>query len=85
MEQKFIIWDAKDGKPRFDEDGNITSDGLIGRVTGNNAYIKIYAEYLDNELTFDINHTPKLEIGEFTKAKFSLSGTKGYYQVWRVQ
>ena len=80
---KYIIWDPKDGEPRRDEDG-ITSDGLIGRVGRDNAYVRIYAAFAEG--------TPRapdggvaLEVGQFAAATFSLSGSKGTYHVYRVQ
>jgi len=88
-EKLFIIWDEKDGLPRVDEDGNIISDGIIGRVGLNNVYINTYATYhrtVYQKGKPPYNMTPAdLEVGEHMLASFSLSGTKGTYQVWRVQ
>ena len=89
MEPKYIIWDPRDEQPpgsgpRRDSDNNIISDGLIGRVGPDNVYIKIYAEYEPN-VKRDINRHLQLEAGQYVTATFSLSGSKGRYQVWRVK
>lgn len=80
---RFILWDARDGRPREDEDGRIVSDGLIGRIGPDNAYVRIYAEY--SEATkLDADGTPVLGVGDFTDATFRLSGSVGTYRVYRV-
>jgi hypothetical protein len=94
MEKKFIIWDPRDEDPpgrgpRRDEDGNITSDGLIGRVGEDNVYLTAYAGYTGRTAKpgedWKTRTHRDLEVGEWTGADFSLSGSKGHYQVWRVQ
>jgi hypothetical protein len=85
MEQKFIIWDPRDNyRPREDDDGNIVSDGLIGRVGRDNVYIRTYAQY-GEDVKRDINGDVILEVGQFVEATFRLSGEKGIYRVYRVQ
>lgn len=76
----YIIWDPKDGAPRT-EAGEFISDGIIGRVGIDNAYIKIYPSYFDNEP----RRPADLEVGESVTATFSLSGEMGRYQIWRVR
>jgi len=45
-EKKFIIWDPKDNyRPRCDDDGNIVSDGVTGRIGEDNVYLTTYADY----------------------------------------
>jgi len=93
QEKKFIIWDPRDEDPpgrgpRRDEEGNITSDGLIGRVGEGNVYLATYADYTGAKFAGDpdrIRRHTDLGVGECTGAYFSLSGSKGWYQVWRVQ
>jgi hypothetical protein len=80
---KFILWDPKDGEPRTDEAGVITSDGIIGRVGRDNVYVRTYPVYDDVER--DIEGNVSLEVGGFAVATFNLSGSKGRYRVYRVQ
>lgn len=76
---RFIIWDPADGRPRVGGSGAIVSDGIIGRVGPENAYVKIYARYPEGPTHRD------LAVGQHIDGVvFSLSGTKGVYQVWRV-
>jgi hypothetical protein len=79
--KKFIIWDRKDNyRPRTDEDGNITSAGVIGVVEEGNAYISIYGEMPDGS-----KPVSELKIGERSEnVKFSLSGSSGLYDIYRV-
>ena len=80
-EKKFIIWDPRDGfYPTLGEDKAIISDGIIGRVTADNVYLKIYAQYKDDQKSID-----ELLVGEYVKADFRLSGEKGSYKVFRVK
>ena len=85
MEPKYIIWDPRDNyRPREDDDGNLVSDGLIGRVGRDNVYIRVYAQY-GEDVKRDINGNLALEVGQFVEATFCLSGEKGSYHVYRVQ
>lgn len=70
--RRFIIWDPRDGHHRPD------SNGIIGRVGIDNAYLRAYAAWIDGKTAED------LKVGESTLAKFSLSGTHGTYLVVRV-
>jgi hypothetical protein len=85
--QRFIIWDPRDGNgfPRRDHDGNITSDGLVGRIGRSNAFLSAYAGNLrtvcGRSTTLDElseNDTMPLE------ADFTLSGERGSYEIFRV-
>lgn len=76
--KKFIVWDPRDGHVRYDDEGTPISDGVIGRVGEDNVYLTTYADYGNNP-----RHT-SLEVGQMTEAVFSLSGSKGYYQIHRV-
>jgi len=77
---KFIIWDTKDNfQPRRDDDGVIVSDGVLGRIEEDNVYLAIYAEYPTSVRPND------LPVGKCIKdVQFSLSGSKGKYDVYRV-
>ena len=78
-EKRFIIWNPKDGHVRRDDDGNIISDGVIGRVSIGNAYIKIYPKFSVDKRPAD------LEVGERIEyVKYALSGEIGYYDIYRV-
>lgn len=66
----------------MDEQGNeIVSDGVIGRVGPNNVYLTTYACYPK-----DAKALRELEVGECIKSVvFSLSGSRGVYDIYRVQ
>lgn len=84
LQERFIIWDPRDGdRPRMSDDGTIESDGLIGRVSGDNAYIRTYAAYKPGTPR-DLDGYPILDVGQYAEAVFSLSGSKGEYRVYRV-
>jgi len=79
--KRFILWDPKDGEPRRNDDGDIDSDGLTGLIGEDNVYLTTYASYREGLR----NNHKGLKVGEYAIATFSLSGTKGTYQIWRVQ
>jgi len=81
-EKKFIIWDPKDNyRPRCDDDGNIVSDGVTGRIGEDNVYLTTYADYPPSSKKLS-----ELEVGEsIKKVRYSLSGSSGLYDVYRVQ
>lgn len=86
-EKRFIIWDKRDamgvgstGHPRRDDDGNIISDGIVGRVGFANAYMTIYPE-----LPEGAKPPNALEVGECIEGvKYSVSGSRGVYDIYRV-
>lgn len=79
MDRRFILWDTKDGAVRYDGD-DIISDGVIGRVTINNAYLAAYAVYPDERRPKD------LEVGQsISSLGFHLSGGHGWYDLYRVR
>ena len=88
--RRYIIWDPRDGNgfPRRDEDGNITSAGLIGVLTEDNCYLTTYATGKRREGL--VEYTPvSLDVLEENDhrpviADFSLSGSKGTYEIYRV-
>ena len=81
MTKKYILWDPRDNyRPRQDDDGVINSDGLLGRVTEDNVYLKVYANYPGEKTHSD------LKAGQHIKGVvFNLSGEKGTYDVYRVE
>jgi hypothetical protein len=80
MEKQFIIWDPKDGRP-FREDGGIISDGCIGRIGLDNAYLTAYGERERGSKPYN-----ELEVGESVlNVTFRLSGQKGVYDIYRVR
>ena len=82
MTKMFIIWDAaNDGHaPRTDDDGIIVSDGVVGRIGEDNAYLTTYGEYPGEKRGRD------LEVGGSIKGvRYSLSGSSGVYDIYRVK
>jgi len=81
MERKYILWDPRDGDPRRTEDGAFISDGIIGRITLDNVYLGVYAQWPD-----DAPSVQSLEVGQrIENVRYSLSGSSGSYDVYRVQ
>ena len=77
---QFIIWDSKDGNPST-PDGAWVSGGLIGLVTLDNVYLRVYGMRPEGSKPYE-----KLEVGEcVTGVEFSLSGTRGTYDVYRAE
>jgi hypothetical protein len=81
---RYILWNPRDGEPLTDEGGNVSSDGIIGRVGRDNVYVKTYAAYAEGTER-DADGSPVLEVGGFAVADFSLSGSRGTYRVYRVR
>lgn len=80
-EMKFILHSRKHhgDKSLWDGDGVIVSDGAIGRITKDNVYLNVYAQYPGDQRPAD------LEIGEMIEGvEFRLSGELGVYDVYRV-
>lgn len=78
--KRFILWDPRDGEPRRNDDGTYATGGILGRIGPENPYLTAYAAVLPGEpLPQD------LEIGQFTVARYSLSGSSGVYQIHRVE
>ena len=78
---KFILWSRREGmQPTRNEEGRIISDGIIGRVTEDNAYLRAYPEYPDERRPWDLPVGFCIE-----EVKYSLSGSKGTYDIWRVE
>ena len=81
-DMRFILYDPKDNyRPMTDEEGNeIISDGVLGRLTIDNVYLTLYAEYPGNKRPDD------LSVGTYIKGvKFRLSGECGVYDIYRVK
>lgn len=78
---EFILWDTKDGhRPTLDENRDIISDGLLGRIGPDNVYLTTYASYPDEVRPAD------LEVGScIQNVRFSLSGETGSYDIYRVK
>lgn len=77
--KRFIIWNPRDGAPFRDDEGNITSSGLVGRIGEDNAFLRAYAGWPDERRPGD------LEVGQRIEGvKYSLSVTTGHYEIWRV-
>ncbi len=75
---RFILWDPNDGRIPLDG-GKVATAGLLGVVGADNVYLTSYAGYPDGRRPID------LEIGQrIAGVKYSLSGSKGTYDVYRV-
>lgn len=78
-EPRFILWSTRDGAPRCDDDGVIVSDGIVGRIGADNVYLRGYAAYPGGVRPLD------LAVGECIRGvQYSLSGSTGIYDVYRV-
>jgi len=75
---KYILWDTrKDGVLRYPDSDTV---GILGKLTLDNVYISTYAQYPDGK------HARNLQVGEHIKdVKFTLSGGKGLYDIYRVE
>jgi hypothetical protein len=87
-EKRFILWDRKDGEfPRrsdveVDEHmaNLIISEGVLGWITEDNVYLTTYANYPGVERPRD------LAVGcRISNVQYSLSGSKGVYDLYRVR
>jgi len=78
---KFILWDPKDGSPRRDDDGTFISEGVVGRITPGNVYLTVYGKRPKGSVDYK-----DLEVGQrVANVEFSLSGSKGTCDVYRVE
>jgi hypothetical protein len=78
---KFIIVPTG-SKLMRDEEGNIISDGVIGRITEYNCYLTAYPKWPEEN---EYLRPRDLKIGEcIKKVEYSLSGSCGLYDVYRV-
>jgi hypothetical protein len=79
-EPRFILVPA--GNPISRKYGSIVSDGVLGRVSKENAYLKVYAELPAK----DSRKLDDLEVGDcIANVRYRLSGQTGYYDVYRVR
>lgn len=80
--KKFILWDPRDGIIPIDIDtGAIRTDGILGRITENNAYLTAYPEYPEEE-----KKLADLKVGEcIIGVRYRLSGGNGWYDIYRVE
>jgi len=78
---KFILWDKKDSfSPTRGSNGEFISDGVLGKIGPDNAYIAIYANYPGATRPIE------LDVGQcITDVRFNLSGESGMYDIYRVE
>jgi len=77
---KFILWDNKDGDPRTPE-GAWVSGGLLGEITAENVYLRVHAQRPAGAQPFEA-----LTVGACVRnVEFTLSGSKGTYDVYRTE
>lgn len=81
-DKRFILWDKRDGTglPRLDEDEDIISDGVIGRVGIDNVYLTTYGTYPGDKRPTDLDVGGRIE-----RVRYSLSGSAGEYDIYRVR
>lgn len=78
---KYILWDPKDGDPTRYGDGQIVSSGLMGEITADNVYLSLYAVYPADQPCIH-----SLAVGECIRGvQYNLSGSKGVYDIYRVE
>ena len=78
----FILWDRKEGPtpPRNQDTGEILTSGCMGVIALDNLYVRTYVIYPEGSKPLK-----NLEIGESIRGvKFSLSGSTGYYNIYRI-
>lgn len=71
MERSYVLCTPTDPHPGPDD------GGVIGQVSSENAYLKVYA-------TYSGPRPEDLAVGEHTTATIGLSGETAEYKVWRV-
>lgn len=78
---QFILWDEKDGAPARDQaTGEFSTNGILGRITEENIYLRSYGVRPEGSRAYS-----DLSVGECVMGvKFSLSGQRGIYSVYRV-
>jgi hypothetical protein len=77
----FILFSREEShRPRVDDEGKITSDGVMGRITADSVYLTAYAKWPKGAKRLN-----DLEVGECIQGvEYRLSGTRGVYDVYRV-
>jgi hypothetical protein len=78
--RRFIIYPHCED-PRMDEEGNIISDGVTGRISADNCYLTAYPKWPDdNDL-----RPEDLNVGDCIMCvEYRLSGSYGIYDIYRV-
>jgi hypothetical protein len=79
---QYILFSTEEGpRPRVDDDGMITTDGVMGRIGPDNIYLNAYAKWPRGA-----KRLADLEVGERIKdVEYRLSGEKATYDVYRVK
>lgn len=82
--KRYILWNPRDGRPRRNEEGEIESDGVFGRIGCGNVYLTAYP----GEMTRSGRRAKIADLEENTvvpiEATYRLSGSKGTYEIFRV-
>lgn len=80
-DKRFIIYPHGE-KPMRDEEGNIISDGAIGRIGSDNCYLTAYPRWPRDGGS---KRLKELEVNECIRGvEYSLSGSSGIYDIYRV-
>ena len=75
---KYLIVD--EAAPVFrDERGDLNTSGHFGVLDAENVYLRVYAKYEGH------SRLPHLELFQRARARFTLSGEKGTYDIVRVE
>lgn len=85
--RKFIIWDPKRGDVPRSSDGGYLTSGLIGVIEADDPVIHPWNVYLTAYPTFEegSKRPEDLEVHESIAATYSLSQSKGVYQIIRIE
>ena len=82
QQAQYILWDPSDGPPWRNDDGSFISEGVVGRITAGNAFLTVYAQFPED---VPRSRLRELDVGGSIKGvKYSLSGSEGVYDVYRV-
>lgn len=78
----YILWDQRNGDPPRDATtGEFMTSGHTGILTADSVYLTTYAQWPAGAPALHV-----LEVGQhISGVKFSLSGERGEYSVWRVR
>ncbi len=78
--KRFILWDPSDGDPRRGDNSEWLTSGLLGVIDEGNVYLTVYPKYPDARRPGDLAVNERIQ-----GVEYSLSGSKGSYDVYRIE